>query len=710
MNESLLEDLNPNQRAAVTTIDGPLIVVAGPGSGKTRVITRRVGWLVECGVAPWEICAVTFTNKAANEMKLRVAELTDGARGFWISTFHSMCARILRRSIEPLGYTGSFTIYDENDRTRAVNQCAKALDLDKDRYRTSSLVWAISDAKSKLLDPEGFAETAWGDFEETCAKVYAAYQRLIKKNNALDFDDLLMKVVELFYKEPSVLDEYRQRFRQLMVDEFQDTNLAQYEIARMLALEHRNICVTGDPDQAIYGWRGANSGNLRSFEQEFPEAQTILLDTNYRSTQAILDAADCLINHNPGRKIQQMKTPNDQGETVALLHADSDRAEARAIVHRIIELMRSDDYRLVEFAIFYRINALSRVFEEVLNQADLVYEVVGAIAFYERREIKDLLCYLSLIVNPRDDLGLTRIANVPRRKIGLVTLQRLSDWAAENNCTLREAVMRAGEIDTLKKGARTAVFVLRKIIREIEQAAGTALSVAELLEQILDISGYRAWLQTSIDPQDVDRLENLSELVKAAQDYDAESKDASPAGFLEEVALYRRVEDGGDPDKIQLMTLHSSKGLEFPVVFIAGCEVDLLPHSRSADSDEQVQEERRLMYVGMTRAEQRLTLSHARWRDRFNQTSQCMRSPFISEIDPELLDDLSSPDRAIDDDDDDDEPPPFEVGQRVRHAYFGIGLVLELDGIGRRSRVRVRFADGTRSLVLEYAGLVAVRR
>ncbi len=710
MNEQLLQHLNPTQQEAVTTIDGPLIIVAGPGSGKTRVITRRVAWLVSSGVAPWEICAVTFTNKAANEMKERVADLTHGTRGFWISTFHSMCARILRRSIEPLGYTGSFTIYDEHDRTRAVNQCVKALALDRDRARASSLVWAISDAKSKLIDPASYAKEAYGEFEETCAAVYAAYQPLLQNNNALDFDDLLMKLVELFYSQPTVLAEYRHRFRYLMVDEFQDTNLAQYEIARLLASEHRNFCATGDPDQSIYSWRGANSGNLKSFEEDFPEARMILLDINYRSTQSILKAADSLINHNPGRRILQLKTPNGLGSTVTLMSSDSDRAEARAMVNQILALIRTERYRLIDFAIFYRINSLSRIFEEVLNQANLAYQVVGAIAFYERREIKDVLAYLSLVVNPRDDLGLSRIANVPRRKIGKVTLGRLIAWARDKQCSLQEAVLHPDQVQTLKKGARAAVRRLKKVILEIQHAVTISHGVAHLLEHIMDISGYRAMLQNSLDPADEDRLDNLRELLKAAQDYDADTENGTATGFLEEVALFRRQEDGGDPNKVQLMTLHAAKGLEFPVVFVAGCERDLLPHARSVDSEEQLQEERRLLYVGMTRARKQLFLSHARWRDRFNQPTSSARSIFLDEIDPALLVDQSTEDQAVDGTESEPEVPAFEIGQRVRHAYFGIGTVLSMEGVGRRRRARVHFADGVRSLVLDYAGLVAVRR
>ena len=715
----LLADLNPAQREAVTSIDGPLLVVAGPGSGKTRVITHRIAWIVAHHVAPWEICALTFTNKAAGEMRDRVERLLPGHKGFWISTFHSLCARILRREVEHAGYQPGFTIYDERDKIKAVEQALAELGLDKKQWPAKAFAWQIGELKNRLADPVTAAEEAETPDEERTAQVYATYERLMTRLNALDFDDLLVKTVGLFYRHPAVLARYQERLRYLMVDEYQDTNLAQYELVSTLAGAHRNLCVTGDPDQSIYAWRGADALNLDHFRSDFAPFRTVLLATNYRSTQAILAAAGALIGHNSGRLLGRLDTPNPPGEPVRILAHDSDRDEARAVVARVAGIARREGLPLASFAIFYRVNAMSRLFEEELMRAGLPFVVVGATGFYDRREVKDLLAYLAILANPRDDLAVQRVINLPPRGIGKSTLDALAEAARAEGVPLAALVARGPvaaasgaptpETIGLRGRAKGAVTRFGRLLMDLFELERAASGVAHLLEEVLERSGYREMLELSTDPAEVERLDNVRELLRSAEEYDRTAEAPTAAGFLEEVALYRQAEEGGHSDRVQLMSLHAAKGLEFPVVFIAGCEDGLIPHGRSWADPAQLEEERRLLYVGMTRARRALVLSHARYRYRYDQAQYAHPSAFLDEIAPALGAVTADPDHGAGAPVAPPEPDAgaWRVGQVVRHAYFGVGTVLEIDGRGRLARARIHFADGVRTLVLEHAPLVA---
>jgi len=640
-----IETLNPEQRRAVETTEPPLLIMAGAGSGKTRVLTHRIAYLIATRkAAPWNILAITFTNKAAREMAERVAQLVgpDG-RDIWVSTFHAMCVRILRRDIERLGYGSSFTILDASDQLSVIRQAMKELNIDPKRFEPRAVQAVISNAKNELVDAEQFARRAGDYFQRVVAEVYSLYQKKLKSNNSLDFDDLIMKTIELFRREPEVLDFYQKKFQYIHVDEYQDTNRAQYLLCRMLADAHRRICVVGDSDQSIYKWRGADITNILNFEQDYPDAVTIMLEQNYRSTSTILKAANSVIANNLGRKPKNLWTDRGEGARVKVFIGDTEHEEAYFIVDEILR-RRDQGARLSDHAILYRTNAQSRVLEEVLVKSDIPYQIVGGIRFYERMEIKDMLAYLRLIANPHDDLSFERVINVPRRGIGDATMQKLAQKAEEIGGSLFAALDHVPGLGISGKTA-DALAEFRDMITQLHQMMDY-LSVSELVEQMLERTGYRLHLQKDTSLEGQARVENVDEFMSVAVEFEKRSEDKSLVAFLTDVALISDIDsldedENRKKDAVILMTLHSAKGLEFPVVFIAGMEEGVFPHSRALMDSGELEEERRLAYVGITRAERELYLTGARTRNLFGRTQYGTPSRFLDEIPEELKEDVS---------------------------------------------------------------------
>jgi len=747
--EDILKDLTEPQREAVTHVDGPLLVIAGAGSGKTRVITRRVAHLVATGIEPWHVLAITFTNKAAGEMKERISQLVD-RRGVWVSTFHSMCARMLRQYPQQHGIDPNFTIADSADQLALVKEAMGRLQLSKENFPPAALAAAISRAKNQLRSPEQFASDAHDFFGEKAAAVYRIYQKLLDGNHTLDFDDLLMKVALLLRENRDFLDFWSDRFHHLLIDEYQDTNHAQYLIARSLAAARRNICATGDPDQSIYGWRGADISNILEFKRDYRDAKVVKLEQNYRSTKTILEAANAVIVNNRRRIERGMWTENAAGEPLRILLCRNEQAEGEAIA---LEAQRLQDAGVpfAGMAVFYRTHAQSRPIEQALLRAKVRYTILDAVTFYARQEIKDVLSYLRLCVNPADDLSLERIINLPPRGIGKTTIDRLKLRAQEQQVSLLDAVHRIDEIAELNDRAKEAVKAFDELLKTI--CGEKTFPVNEFIGTVLERSGYKKLLSAKGENE---RLENVSELVNAAAEYDAQNPEGSLGGFLEQVALVSDIdkEEGAD-DKVSLMTLHSAKGLEFPVVFIPGCEEDLLPHANSMDKESELEEERRLFYVGMTRAKERLVLLHAFQRARWGKTEVCMPSRFLDEIPARFVEEVSREEDdwhlgsgggddvltlASDTQEESPEPPartrpkrtaarieedsgraielePEELasggglskGDRVRHETFGPGRVVEVYGPARERRAKVYFEQaGMKTLVLKYARLVKI--
>lgn len=632
------DTLNPSQQEAVFHTEGPLLVLAGAGSGKTRVLTHRIAYLIEeKDVNPWNILAITFTNKAAGEMRERVNRLVDfGAGSIWVSTFHSACVRILRRFIENLGYGSNFTIYDSDDQKTLMKQVIKKLDLDPKQYRERIVLSRISGAKNELVSPEQFRLNAQGDWRENrVADIYQAYQEELKKNNALDFDDLIFKTVDLFRTNADVLEYYQERFRYILVDEYQDTNTAQFELVALLARKYRNLCVVGDDDQSIYKFRGANIRNILNFEEHFPGAAVIKLEQNYRSTSHILDAANAVIRNNRGRKDKTLWTANGAGVPVQLRQYDQAYEEAEGIAEDILKDGRS--YQ--DYAVLYRTNAQSRLLEEKCISLNIPYRLVGGINFYQRKEIKDILSYLKTIANGQDDLASERIINVPKRGIGATTTGKLIRWAAVTNDSFYGACRRAAEIPGIGKAAgKVQSFVSQ--IEELRSRLDAGASIRDVIEAVLNETGYREELEAEGEIECKTRLENIEELINKAVDYAENSEHPSLGEFLEEVALVADVDRMDDSEnRVTLMTLHSAKGLEFPVVYLSGMEDGLFPSMMSIMSDDpdDIEEERRLCYVGITRARERLVLTAARLRMVHGETRYSRISRFVEEIPEELI-------------------------------------------------------------------------
>ena len=767
---SIYDTLNPKQKEAVLHTDGPLLILAGAGSGKTRVLTHRIAYLIdECGVNPWNIMAITFTNKAAGEMRERVDDLVGfGAESIWVSTFHSSCVRILRRHIESLGYTTSFSIYDSDDQKTLMRQVFKAMNVDTKQFKERSVLAAISSAKDKLITPEEFLLNAGADFrEKKTGEIYKEYQKQLRKNNALDFDDLIVKTVELFQNNPQVLDYYQERFKYIMVDEYQDTNMAQFKLVSLLASKYRNLCVVGDDDQSIYRFRGADIQNILSFEHTFPGTKVIKLEQNYRSTGNILNAANSVIANNRGRKEKSLWTENGEGELIRLRQFDTAFDEADFIGEDIKSAVRQGgSYN--DSAVLYRTNAQSRLLEEKFIAMNIPYKIVGGVNFYARREIKDLLAYLKTIDNGRDDVAVRRIINVPKRGIGLTTINRIQESATERGIGFYEALLAPGLIAGVGRSA-TKLDSFAALIEYFKTLA-EEMNITDLLQEVIEKTGYIESLENEDKEEAKTRKENIDELISKAATYEESCQDkdekATLSGFLEEVALVADIDSlDEDQEYVVLMTLHSAKGLEFPRVYLAGMEDGLFPGymSINAGDREELEEERRLCYVGITRAEQELTLTSARRRMVHGETQYNPMSRFVKEIPRELLDTgnkkftqetempaqqntyarareafraqafggtfggmtpaknqgtgkpltgnqaLASLQKGSQLAAGGNGPLGYEAGDRVRHVKFGEGTVTDIKEGGRDHEVTIEFDSvGTRKMFAKFAKLVKV--
>ena len=731
MTDNLLRSLNDVQREAVQHTDGPLLILSGAGSGKTRVITHRIAYLIKHhNVSPFRILAVTFTNKAANEMKDRLDALVEGgvSQELWVATFHATCARILRRDIEKLGeraasegvsqskkraYTRDFTIFDTSEQATLVKDVLRQLNYSDKQYNPRAVLSLISRAKNESISPRKYGEIADGYFEKIVAEVYALYQDALRLNNSLDFDDLLLFTVKLLNENPEVCESYQNKFEYILVDEYQDTNRCQYELVRLLTGAKQNICVVGDDDQSIYAFRGADIRNILDFEQDYPNTCVLRLEQNYRSTQNILDAAWNVVQNNKARKSKKLWTEQEDGEQVTCYEAMDENDEAGYVGTQIADWNAEGvDYK--DFAVFYRTNAQSRIFEEAFRAANIPYQIVGGVGFYDRMEIKDLLAYLRVICNPNDSMSLRRIINVPSRGIGATTLERLIDFAATEDITLFEAVQRVDEITTINRGLQAKVKRFAKIFDEFD----ASVLPTDALDYVLKVTGYlknlEAQSKNNIEAQN--RVENIEELINAVIEYEDNEPEPSLSDYLENVALIADVDamETDSTDMVTLMTLHSAKGLEFPFVFIVGMEEGYLPHQRSISTESELEEERRLCYVGITRAMEQLYLLHARSRRTFRETEYRVQSRFIAEI-PEYLikhvDRYRSPFHESVDlyEKTPEDADGYYVDQIVHHPQFGRGKVTKISGAGRDVYVTVRFnRSGTKQLAASVTPLQTV--
>ncbi|HHW06042.1 MAG TPA: DNA helicase PcrA [Clostridia bacterium] len=715
----IINTLNPRQQEAVRTTEGPLLVLAGAGSGKTRVLTHRIAYLLaEKGVDPARILAITFTNKAAQEMKERLSRLVGAdLRYMWVSTFHAACVRILRKDISVLGYQPNFVIYDADDQLTLVKRCMAELNLDDRKFPPRSILNVISNAKNMLWDPERFFDLAGNFFEVKGAEVYRLYQKRLKELNALDFDDLLMLTVQLFRQHPEVLRYYQHKFQYILVDEYQDTNHAQYILVKLLAEEHRNICVVGDPDQSIYGWRGANMQNILDFEDDYPDARVVKLEQNYRSTQVILDAANAVIANNTGRKPKNLWTDKEGGALIAVFQGENEHHEAHFVAGEIYRQRQEKRRAYRDFAVLYRTNAQSRVLEETFLKNGIPYEIFGGIKFYERKEIKDILAYLRVLANPADALSLARIINVPKRGIGEGTWLKLEDYARQQGLTVLEAVMQAKEIPGLgsRAGAVANFGAMMMGFREKVDR----ISVTDLTELVLRETGYLEELKRENTEEAQGRLENLQEFLSVTHDYDKYSEEKTLEGFLAQISLVTDLDNlSEEKDRVVLMTLHTAKGLEFPVVFITGMEEGVFPHSRSMLEVEELEEERRLCYVGMTRAQEELYLTRAWQRTLYGNTVYNPPSRFLSEIPEHLVSETENRDREVRSTSRPAaEPKPaapqggFQLGDKVSHPKWGVGVIVKVAGQGDDQQLTVAFPDqGLKILLAKYAPLTPVSK
>ncbi|MFP5219310.1 MAG: DNA helicase PcrA [Actinomycetes bacterium] len=743
--ERLLADLNPQQRQAVTHEGSPLLIVAGAGSGKTKALTSRIAYLIAArGVPPGAILAITFTNKAAGEMKERVAALvgnrarTRSWSGMWVSTFHSACVRILRNEAKRLGFTSSFSIYDAADAQRLMTLVCRDLDLDAKRFPARAMSNRVSDLKNELVDWETARDKAETELERTVAQVYGEYQRRLLQANALDFDDLIMSTVALLQAFPDVAEHYRRRFRHVLVDEYQDTNHAQYVLVRELVhpvgegdavLPPAELCVVGDADQSIYAFRGADIRNIEDFEVDYPDAAVVLLEQNYRSTQNVLSAANAVISRNAGRKPKRLWTDAGDGEKIVGYVADNEHDEAAFVAEEVDRLTDEQVVKPSDVAVFYRTNAQSRVFEEVFIRVGLPYRVVGGVRFYERKEVKDALAYLRVLANPADVVNLRRIINTPRRGIGDRAEACIEAFAARERIGFGDAVRRCDEVPGMATRSANAVRDFADLMDELRALVEGQMPPAEVLEAVLDRTGYLAELAASPDPQDESRVENLSELVGVAREFEERNPGGGLAEFLEQVSLVADADTvpGEGDGVVTLMTLHAAKGLEYPVVFLTGLEDGVFPHLRTLGDEDELQEERRLAYVGITRARERLYLSRAHLRSAWGQTSYNPPSRFLEEVPAELVDwrrgesSIAAPPpslsraadrlmgtprgrsagpglRAV---------PDLTIGDRVLHDAFGMGTVTSTRGAGDGLQAEVDFGGdaGVKWLLLRYAPL-----
>ncbi|HWR45564.1 DNA helicase PcrA [Sporomusa sp.] len=737
----IFDRLNPAQQEAVAHTNGPLLIMAGAGSGKTKVLTSRIANLLAQGVAPYNILAITFTNKAAAEMKERVTGIVGlAARDIWLSTFHAFCAKFLRMEIENLGgYNRNFVIYDAGDSQTLVKNCIKELNLDDKQFTPNGVQSTISNAKNALQDVREFTSQADNFYNLKVAEVYKLYQNKLKVHNALDFDDLLMLSVELLEYNAMVREKYQDKFHYILIDEYQDTNRAQYLLARTLAAKYRNLCVVGDVDQSIYAWRGADIQNILDFETDYPDAKVIKLEQNYRSTQTILDAANAVIEHNCNRKAKSLWTDNQAGDTITHYLAMDERDEARYIADNIIKLNTVYRTPYKDIAILYRTNAQSRVIEEGLRNGAIPYTMVGGLRFYDRKEIKDIMAYIKLVFNPSDAISLLRIINVPRRGIGDTTIGRLADYAAKNNVPLFDAVSNPDLVPGLTARAKNQLESLAALIFNL-MACQHTLAVADLVEKVMRDSGYLAELEADDDPQSETRIENLKELKSDAKKFAENEQDNTLENFLSHVALLTDTDKSEESDdKVTLMTLHSAKGLEFPTVFLAGLEEGIFPHVRTLMDEREVEEERRLCYVGITRAERKLYISNARQRMIYGNSVCYSPSRFLDEIPPELIERYapkrpsyvapmqSRPAAAT-------MAPPttmpkpelillkdpvlstaqssntdWKPGEKVYHAKWGTGTIVAVTGSGSNLQLSIAFPnEGIKKLLAQMAPISRV--
>ncbi len=733
--DPLLDDLTEPQRDAVTHVDGPLLVLAAAGSGKTRVITRRIAHLVlRVGIAPWNVLAITFTNKAAGEMRERVAGLMSQrqADAVTVCTFHSLCARLVRRYAHYLELPSGYSIYDSADQTRAMKNTLKALEISTSNFPPGKVLSAISKAKNDLLNPEAFAASAMDFYSRTIAQIYKKYQHTLTQNKALDFDDLLLRTVELMKQHPDVLDELRRQYVYVLIDEYQDTNHAQFSIAHNLSAGHRNICATGDPDQSIYGWRGADIRNILEFETLYPNVTTVRLEQNYRSTKHILAAADRLIRHNTQRKHKDLWTENDQGDPVRVAACRDERREAQWVVDWFTRLHDRHDTPWSDMAVFYRVNSLSRVVEDAFRNANVPYQIARGTSFYERKEIKDAIAYLRAIANPADAINLLRIINTPSRGISPTAVKAMAAYAVAHSTHLPDVLQSPGQVEAL--GTRATASVTRFAERMSDWRATLSTDnetpLRAFVERVLRESGLERYYRNDKTDPDQERLMNLGELVSSAQQFELDNQpvdeDEYPSlahrleAYLEQISLVSDV-DAIDTSQgaVTLMTLHAAKGLEFPAVAMVGVEDGLLPHSISQEDPHGLEEERRLCFVGITRAKERLTLLHTRYRTIFGQLQPSIPSRFIDEMAGDQLDredfDAAAAGQADFVDEPaldcgyDDDPEALRPGTLVRHPQFGLGRVLELRPGGPQARARIEFNTvGTKTLILQYARLERV--
>ncbi len=749
--DTILQQLNPMQRKAVEHLSGPLLVMAGAGSGKTKVLTCRIANLLEHGVAPYRILAITFTNKAAAEMRERVDRLVgSAAKDIWLSTFHSFCARLLRFEIDAMdGYNKNFVIYDASDSKTLIKQCLKTMDLDEKQYPPNQIQAAISDAKNQMILPDDFAQMADSFHRKKIAEVYQNYQQGLRKNNALDFDDLLLLAVRLLRENGEVRTKYQKRFLYILVDEYQDTNGAQYQLTKLLAAGNRNLCVVGDADQSIYGWRGADIRNILDFEKDFPDAVTIRLEQNYRSTKKILAAANAVIENNLNRKPKKLWTQNDDGEAIVTYCASDERMEAAFIAQEILRLHQTQDISYGDFAILYRTNVQSRAIEEGFMRAGLPYTMVGGLKFYDRKEIRDLIAYLHVLYNPLDTLSLLRIINVPKRGLGDTSIAKLNDYAAAHDMSLFDVISSPDVLTEIpgmtartKKPLEAFTVMMFDLLGQLD-----AVPLSEFIEQILDATGYIRALEAEDKPENQSRIENLQEFIGVAKDFERTSETPTVEEFLNHIALISDIDDTDFADeRVTLMTLHAAKGLEFPVVFMAGMEEGIFPHTRTLMDDEELEEERRTCYVGITRAQKKLYMTYARQRMIFGNITSFPPSRFLGEIPAAYIKEAGSkraaqsfaghtprpaqnfpkaqsayeilqgmakqlpkttapapspaeagpirPDMTI----------TWRPGDKVRHGKWGIGTVISVEGSGEETLLKIAFPDrGVKGLMQKYA-------
>ncbi len=736
MAETLLNDLNPEQRRAVEYLDGPLLVLAGAGSGKTRVLTYKIGYLLDRGdVRPWEILSVTFTNKAAGEMRHRVERLINApADGMWIGTFHSLCARILRIEATHIGYDSNFSIYDVDDQIRLIQQVMAGLNISKDTVKPRAVQYKISDCKNKMRGPEWFEQHAGNYAERTMAKIFREYETALRRNHAFDFDDLLIKPLDIFTREPAILEKYQQKFRYILVDEYQDTNKAQYYFVKQLSARHRRICVVGDEDQSIYRWRGADIENILSFERDYPECEVVRLEQNYRSTQVILDAANAVVANNELRLGKNLWSSKAGGEDVTVIEAGDEAAEAAMVVQIVKKTLREYQLGYNDIAVLYRTNAQSRALEDKLRRANVPYVIVGGVKFFDRKEVKDVLAYLRILVNPNDTVALRRIINFPTRGIGMKTQERLEAFALRQGIRMYDAMLNLDECEEISGGAKGKIQAFIDSVEAIKTRLEVA-SAFEIAKEVVDTFRLARMYELSELPEEQVRLENVNELLNsiAAFSEGADLAEATLAKYLEDVALLADI-DRWDPTNaaVTLMTLHSAKGLEFPAVIITGLEEGLFPLFRSMEKKEDLEEERRLFYVGMTRAKDHLYLAWARQRRRFSGNNsgmffRSMPSSFLAEIPREYKKKAKSSvresssyrqpgrqeqrrygrstaasvaSRMV------DAGGAYRIGDWVIHEKFGKGQVLGVEGSGNGTKLTVLFAGKQlKKLIAEYANL-----